>query len=317
METIEVVVARKTAEAERIASFELVRTDGTPLPPYTAGAHIDVHLPGGMVRQYSLCGDAGDASRYRIAVLRDPASRGGSEAVHALREGGTLRISAPRNHFRLVPAPRYVLLAGGIGITPMIAMAQELHSADIPFTLHYCARSPAQAAFQYQLAQAPYSGNVQLHFDDGVTEQRLALERVLREAGPDCHVYVCGPGGFIGFVEAGATAAGIPAAQVHREYFNAAPVDTSGDSGFELALARSGRRLRVPAGQSVLQVLHAAGVDIPVSCEQGVCGTCVTRVLEGVPEHRDMFFTDQERAANDQFTPCCSRSKSPLLVLDL
>ncbi|MES2260897.1 MAG: PDR/VanB family oxidoreductase [Pseudomonadota bacterium] len=318
METIDVVVVNKTVEAERVAAFELARADRAALPPFTAGAHIDVHLPGQLVRQYSLCGSTQDLSRYTIAVLREPGSRGGSEAIHAaVREGDVLRIGAPRNHFPLQPAPYYVLLAGGIGITPMICMADELARQGARFELHYCSRSPQLAAFRGRLAAAPYAGHVHCHYDDGAPQQRLDLARVFGDAGMDSHVYVCGPGGFINHVEGGAALAGLAAQQVHREYFSAAPLDTTGDKAFEITLARSGRRLPVPAGRSVLEVLLAHGVDIPVSCEQGVCGTCVTRVLEGIPHHRDMYFTDQEHASNQQFTPCCSRSKTPSLVLDL
>lgn len=303
-------------EAERVVSLQLARTDGSPLPSYEAGAHIDVHLPGDLIRQYSLCGERADNTRYLIAVLLEPDSRGGSAAIHALREGETLHIGAPRNHFALGSAQHYVLLAGGIGITPIIAMAEHLSQKGESFELHYCARSPAQAAFVTRLTEGRLARHVRLYFDEAGPEQRLDLKAVLSKSGKESHVYVCGPSGFIDHVETIAVNAGLPAHQVHREYFKSVEVDTTSDKAFSISLLRSARQFVVPADRTVLQVLHEHGVRIPASCEQGVCGTCVTRVLSGIPDHRDMYFTDQERSSG-QFTPCCSRAKSSLLVLDL
>ncbi|WP_295536728.1 PDR/VanB family oxidoreductase [uncultured Pseudacidovorax sp.] len=318
MTTLQVRVQRKSEAAEGIVSLELVSADGGPLPGFGAGSHIDVHLPNGLVRQYSLCNSAAERHRYRIAVLREPTSRGGSAAVHDLvKEGDVLTISAPRNHFALHDAPRSLLLAGGIGVTPILCMAQRLATWGADFEMHYCTRSPARTAFREEIAASGFADKVHLHHDDGPEAQKLRLAELLKTPEPGTQIYVCGPGGFIDHVVNTAKANGWPAQQVHLEYFAAAAQDTSGDQPFEVKLTSSGQTYRIPKEQTIVQALRDQGVEIMVSCEQGVCGTCLTRVLEGVPDHRDCYLTDDERAANDQFTPCCSRSKTPLLVLDL
>lgn len=313
-----VTVVKKTLEADRIYSFELAAADGWPLPGFSAGAHIDVHVREGVIRQYSLCGDPADPSLYQIAVLRDAASRGGSIAMHdELREGDCVTISAPRNHFPLVPATRTLLLAGGIGVTPMLCMAEELAANGADFALHYCARSPQRAAFRERLAGQRFAGRAHFHYDEEAAGRRLDMAALLANPGAGQHLYVCGPAGFIDHVLATARDCGWPDAQLHREYFAAQAIDTSHDGGFEVRIASSGVVLEVPADVSVASVLARHGISIAMSCEQGVCGTCVTGILDGVPEHRDLCLSDEERARNDQFTPCCSRSKSRLLVLDL
>ncbi|HEX2545944.1 MAG TPA: PDR/VanB family oxidoreductase [Ramlibacter sp.] len=318
MPQMEVKVLRKKQEALDIASFELVKPDGSALPGFGAGSHIDVQVPGGITRQYSLCNDAAEQHRYRIAVLRDPGSRGGSTAMHdAVQEGDTLLISEPRNHFPLVHAQRTLLLAGGIGVTPLLCMAQRLQAIGGDFTLHYCTRSAERTAFRDEIAASPYASRVQFHFDDGDAAQKLQLEQEIAQPTPGTHIYVCGPTGFIDWVVKTADRLGWPKDQVHLEYFGAAPQDTSGDGSFQVKLASSGATYDVPADQTVVQALAAHGVEILVSCEQGVCGTCITRVLQGECDHRDLYFTDEEKAKHDQFTPCCSRAKSPVLVLDL
>jgi vanillate monooxygenase ferredoxin subunit len=318
MESLVVTVVRKTLEAQGIAAFELARADGAPLPAFSAGSHIDVQVPGGLTRQYSLCNDSLEQHRYRIAVLRDAASRGGSVAMHdAVQEGDTLHISAPRNHFPLHHGERSLLLAGGIGVTPLLCMAQRLASIGADFELHYCTRSPERTAFRHEIAASPFAGRVHFHFDDGPPAQKLQLDPLLATPGPGTHLYVCGPAGFIAHVTDFAKTRGWPTEQVHLEYFAAAPQDHSADGPFEVKIASSGRSYPVAAGQSVVQALREHGIEIMTSCEQGVCGTCITRVLDGVPDHRDLYFTDEEKAMNDQFTPCCSRAASPTLVLDL
>ena len=318
MSTIEVKVANRTCEADGICSYELVRTDGQALPPFEAGAHIDVHLAGNLVRQYSLCNAPGETHRYLIGVLRDTDSRGGSQAMHDHVDlGSVLQISEPKNHFPLVEAKRTLLLAGGIGVTPILAMAETLAAKGAAFEMHYCARSPEKAAFKERLAGCGFAAQVQFHYDSGEAAQKLDLPALLARPEAGTHVYVCGPQGFIDYVLGTAKAQGWPPAQLHVEYFSAAAVDTSGDQAFDVRLASSGQTFTVPAGKTVIKVLEEQGVVIPYSCEEGVCGTCLTRVLEGVPDHRDMYLTEEEQAANDQFTPCCSRSKSPVLVLDL
>jgi vanillate monooxygenase ferredoxin subunit len=316
--TLRVRVASKAAEAQDIASFELVAADGTALPAFTAGAHVDVHLPDGMVRQYSLCNDPRETHRYRIAVLRETASRGGSLAMHALKEGDTLAISAPRNHFPLAAdATEHLLLAGGIGITPIVCMAEQLAAAGTPFELHYATRSPSRTAFAAHLRDAAYAEHVHFHHDDGPAPQRLDLAAVVAQPRPGRHLHVCGPAGLIDATLRAARAAGWPADTLHREYF-AAPAAAPAEQGaFEVQIASTGAVIRVAPDQSVVAALAAAGIERPLSCEQGVCGTCLTGVLDGKPDHRDVYLTDEEHARGDCFTPCCSRALSPRLVLDL
>ncbi|MFA7822974.1 PDR/VanB family oxidoreductase [Aeromonas dhakensis] len=315
---IEVIIRAMRLEAEGILGLELVAADGAPLPPFEAGAHIDLHLPNGLIRQYSLCNNPAERHRYRIAVLRDAASRGGSQAVHALlRIGQRLNISEPRNLFALdEQAPRSLLLAGGIGITPLLSMAWRLHALGADFALHQCVRSGKLAAFAERLASAPFAARAHLHRDDGGAEQKLDLPALLAAEPAGSQLYVCGPNGFMEYVLDTARAQGWAEERLHREYF-AAPEAESGGGAFTLRIASSGLELQVPEDRTALEVLEDAGFDIPVSCGQGICGTCVTRVLDGQPEHRDLFFSDEEKARNDQFTPCCSRSRSACLVLDL
>lgn len=312
-------IARKTFETPQIACLELRAPGGDSLPAFSAGAHVDVHTPDGPVRQYSLCNDPAETHRYVIAVLRDPVSRGGSIALcDRTQEGQLLQISAPRNHFPLQEStPHSLLLAGGIGITPLLCMAERLAARGASFELHYAVRSRSSAAFLDRIAAAPWAGRASLHCDDGPPDQRLDLPACLAQAGEGTHLYVCGPTGFMNAVLGAARAAGWPEDRLHSEYFAAEPAPTGTNRRFELQLVRSGRVLAVPADRSAAEVLIEAGVDIELSCEQGVCGACLTRVVDGVPEHRDMLLTPAERAANDQFTPCCSRAVSPRLVVDL
>lgn len=313
---IDVIVARKQTEADGISSFELAREDGQPLPPFSAGAHIDVHLGAGRVRQYSLCNPVGEHLRYQIAVLREPASRGGSQYLHEqLNEGDRLSIGEPRNLFALDPAATHSLLfAGGIGITPILCMAERLSHAGKSFELYYSVRSRDRAAFFERLQASPFATQVHLCCDDA---EPLDARSVLANPDPGTHLYVCGPGGYMGYVLDSARAQGWPEARLHREYFSAAPEHQAPGNAFEIEIASSGDVLRVESDQSVIDVLYDAGIEVPVSCEQGVCGTCVTRVLDGLPDHRDSFLTETQRAAGDLFTPCCSRAKSPRLILDL
>ncbi|MCI0914637.1 PDR/VanB family oxidoreductase [Pseudomonas putida] len=315
---IDAVVVSRNNEAQGICSFELAAADGSPLPPFSAGAHIDVHLPDGRVRQYSLCNHPAERHRYLIGVLNDPASRGGSRSLHEqVQAGHRLRISAPRNLFPLAQgARRSVLFAGGIGITPLLCMAEQLACNGDDFELHYCARSSERAAFVERLRAAPFADRLFVHFDEQ-PETALDIAQVLGTAQDDVHLYVCGPGGFMQHVLDTAQQLGWQQANLHREYFAAAPVENSDDGSFSVQLGSTGQVFEVPADQSVVQVLGRHGIEIAVSCEQGICGTCLTRVLQGTPEHRDLFLTEQEQALNDQFTPCCSRAKTPLLVLDL
>lgn len=320
-ELLDVVVRQPALQGQSVAVFELEDAAGRPLPAFSAGAHIDLHLPGGLVRPYSLCSDPADTRRYRLGVLKDPASRGGSVAVHQhlLSEGARLAISAPRNHFPLdATATHSVLVGGGIGITPMLAMAAQLQAQGRSFELHYCVRSRAQAAFLGELAAAPWADRVTVHADDEGEAARLNPQALLRGASAGTHLYVCGPNGFMDWVLAEAEAAGLAAPQRHREYFSA-PTATpqAGDQPVEIVAKRSGKTVTAAADESLLSALQRVGIKVQVSCEQGVCGTCACTVLEGTPDHRDAYLTDEERADNDQVLVCCSRALSPRLVLDL
>ena len=318
MNLLTVKVAETSLAAEEILCLELVRPDGRALPAFTPGAHIDVHLPGGLIRQYSLCNSATETHRYRVAILKDAASRGGSVAAHEqIRPGDLLQISEPRNRFELVPATRTILLAGGIGVTPLYCMAQALSASGADFELHYCTRSRSRTAFHDEIMASAFANKVYFHFDDGEPEQKLDLAALISHPLEDTQVYVCGPTGFIDFVIKFAKDAGWRSESLHLEYFGAEADDTPDGGPFQVKIASTGEVFTINPGEVITQVLESQGVYIPVSCEEGVCGTCLTGVLEGVPDHRDLYLTDEERAKNDQFTPCCSRSKSPILVLDL
>jgi vanillate O-demethylase ferredoxin subunit len=314
-----VTIVGRRLEAQGIVSLTLADPSGAPLPWFEAGAHIDLEVKPGLIRQYSLCRPAATDGVYEIAVLKDPTSRGGSVAAHGLCEGDFVRISEPRNAFPLAEqAPHSVFFAGGIGVTPLLCMAKTLNAKDAPFVLHYCARAADQAAFIDELRNSPFADRVHLHFDDGPAEQRLNLTAVLAGLDRSAHLYVCGPSGFMAWVIETAEGAGWPSAQVHREYFKAeAPAAAPGDGAFTVKLASSGQVIEVAADQSLVAALRAAGVDIPVSCEAGVCGTCLIGVMEGEPDHRDLYLTQAEKAAGDQMLPCCSRAKSDTLVLAL
>ncbi|MDY0745246.1 PDR/VanB family oxidoreductase [Paucibacter sp. R3-3] len=312
-DTLQVVVRRRRQQGENVVVLDLAGVDDAALPPFEAGAHVDVHLPSGLVRQYSLCGDPADRRAYRLGVLRDAASRGGSQAVHeVLGEGVQLAISRPRNHFPLVAGARHsVLVGGGIGITPMIAMAHALAAAGASFELHYCLRSPSSGGFVDELKAAPFADRVSFHFSvgGGRIDPAAVLDRCGREG---TQLYVCGPAGFM---DAVMEAAALPKAQMHRELFGA-EVDTSG-GGFEVVAQASGKTVSVAPGQTIVAALAGIGIRIEVSCQEGVCGTCVCTVLEGECDHRDVYLTEDEREAHDQIMACCSRARSSRLVLDV
>lgn len=317
---LDVILTRKDREADNIFLFEFQRPDGGQLPPFTAGSHIDVQVRPGLIRQYSLCNHPHERHRYQLGVLQTADSRGGSKGMHEeLQVGQNVSISEPRNLFELEPnAKQTLLFAGGIGITPILSMADILNHRGHPFSLFYFARSAASAAFLQRIEEAPYRTRIQCQFDDAIDQARLDVRALLGNPDPGKHLYICGPGGFMDFVLGIAREQNWSAENLHREYFSPpANVDDSDNDRFEIQLSSTGQRFEVGPQQSVADVLLAAGIDVPVSCQQGICGTCVTKVLEGVPDHRDFYLSDREKIANDQFTPCCSRAKSKRLVLDL
>lgn len=302
------------SEAEGVVSLRLVPVDGEPLPEWQAGAHIDLHLPSGLTRQYSLCGDLADREVYRIAVLKEPAGRGGSREVHeAIQPGDLLTISGPRNHFELEPAASYLFIAGGIGITPILAMVRTVAGNGQSWQLVYGGRSAATMAFTTELAELPGGSMTVVPQDEcGL----LDLSTILAAAPAGAAVYCCGPTGLIDAVLS-VCGAVRPDLTVRYERFTPMEIDASGDGAIEVQLARSGKTVLVPPGTSVLKAVREAGVEIESSCEEGTCGTCEVAVLDGVPDHRDSILTETERKANDVMMTCVSRSLSPLLVLDL
>lgn len=314
-------IADRVDDRGSIMRIDLVRDDGGDLPAFTAGAHVEVEIPveGASTpirRHYSLWGDPSDGSRWRLGILDDPASRGGSRALHTVaRPGNRLKVGLPANHFPLADTGPALLVGGGIGITPMLAMAHALHAAGRDFELRYCTRSADRTAFLDLLPGLPFAHRVTLHHDDGAASGPLVPARDLPPAEAGVHLYVCGPTGFMDWIIAAARDAGWPEDRIHREYFGAV-VDTSGRD-FEVTAKRSGVTVTVAEGQSIAAALTEAGVIVTLSCEEGVCGTCLCDVLEGDPDHRDQFLTDAEKAAGDQMLICCSRARSPRLVLDL
>lgn len=306
-------VAAIARAAEEVLVFDLVAADRRPLESFAPGSHIDVYAPNGQMRQYSLCGDAADDSRYVIAVKREDAGRGGSRSMHSsLEVNSAIAIAGPRNFFPLHPeAAHSIFIAGGIGITPIRSMIRALHGEEKSWELHYCARSARHAAFLDEIsARAP--ARVKPYLSEAPL---LDAGELLREIVPEAHVYCCGPEGLMKAVRA--ASAHWPEGRVHFEWFAAPRAEWPENTAFEVALARSGVTLHIPADRTILQVVREHGIDVTSACEEGVCGTCETAVLEGEPEHRDVLLSPQERTAGRSMMICISRSKTRKLVLDL
>ena len=321
-----VKVASVRRETPEIISLDLVSTDGDALPSAPPGSHIDVAVGSACseqgtppLRQYSLCQGPQETDRYRIGVKREADSRGGSRWLHeAVREGDVLHIGRPRDNFAPAKdAGFHLLVAGGIGITPMLSMALHLHAKGARFQLEYFVRSMDHAAFAASLERAPFRDSVR--FNVGVPRERLedaARDLVGARPTPSSHLYVCGPAPFMGVIERVAAGAW-PACAVHREYFGAATGQQAANGAFTVRLARSGKEFQVPAGVPIVEVLESSGVPIETSCRQGACGTCMVNVLEGTPDHRDSFLLPEEQREGRCIITCVSRSLSPTLVLDL
>ncbi|MBR0800359.1 oxidoreductase [Bradyrhizobium jicamae] len=315
---IEVRVKRITYEAECINSYELVPAAGGNLTPFSAGSHIDLHLPNGMIRSYSLLNDPRERHRYVIAVNKDGAGRGGSGFVHDnLKAGDVIAVSEPSNNFALCEdAELSVLIAGGIGITPLLSMIRRLEAQGRRWKLFYAARTRRAAAFLDELqALRPCAGSsMHVDFDDERSGQVFDLAAIINAAPASAHLYCCGPVPMLGAFEA--AAADRPIGHVHVEYFQAREAPATA-GGFEVKLARSNRTIAVEPGQTILDALLAAGIAANHACAEGVCGTCETRLIDGVPDHRDQFLSKDEQAANKTIMICCSGAKSSALVLDL
>ena len=318
--TLQVRLRQIRLEAAGIASYEFVSATDAELPPFDSGAHIDLHLPQGMIRSYSLVNAPSQRGTYLIAVQREADGQGGSAWMHTTpRVGDLFVIGAPQNDFALSEhAALSVFVAGGIGITPIMSMLRRLTALGRPWRLHYAARSPAQAAYVDELralaAQCdPGSGRAEFCFSS-TRSRRLDLAAIAADAPADAHLYCCGPGAMIDAFQS--ACAGRAPAQVHCERFSAsAAADTAG--GFDLLLERSGQRITVQPGKTILETLLDNAVDVSYACSAGVCGTCITPVVDGIPEHRDDYLTADEKAQNRSIMVCCSGSRSPTLVLDL
>lgn len=299
--------------ARGIVGLEIGAADGAALPPWDPGAHIDVHVSDDLIRQYSLTGRP-EEGVYRIAVKLEPESRGGSRAMHGIRAGEELAVSPPKNLFPLESDrdSRFVLFSGGIGITPMLAMAWHLHERGGDFVWHLSARDLDHLAWGRELRSLPFASRIRTHLSGAGT--RLSPRDFATLAARD-EVYVCGPRGYMDFVRAQAGERGVPPGRVHLEHFGA-EIDVVGDP-FEVVALRSGRTITVGAEQTIVAALRDAGIPVETACENGVCGTCITRVVDGRPEHRDMVLTEAEKASNTRITVCCSRSQTPRLSLDL
>lgn len=303
-------------EARDVLMLELRDPKGGTLPAFTAGAHLEVYLPNGLIRHYSLCSDPRERDRYCIGVGLARDSRGGSKFMHeSVRVGGTLNVSAPRNNFPLEPAAQEVVfVAGGIGITPMMAMIHACQAASKPWRLFYCARNRQRTAF-YEDLQSLAPDRCHFHFDDEQRGRLFDVQTALSHVGEHTHLYTCGPGPLMQAVEA--ATAGHPADRVHFEWFTAAAVDSAADKPFTVVLRNSGTRYEVPPGKSILDVLEDNDAGVPYSCREGLCATCRTTVLAGEVDHRDKILSAAEKASNTEMMICVSRAKSDVLELDL
>ncbi len=325
METIELVVAGTCDETPRVRSFVLRRVDGSSLPSFEAGAHVDVTLTGddgqALQRSYSLCGDPDARDSWRLGVLRESAGRGGSIAVHNTWLPGThVRVSAPKNHFPLaassLPAgAQHVLIAGGIGITPLMAMVHALRKSGEEWALHYCARSRDDAAFVGELEHLA-GQRLHLHLDGGNPARGLDVLALISAAPPGSHVYVCGPRGLNEAVIASAASAGWAREHIHHEFFSTAPLAV-GDRAFTVRLQASGRCVAVAADESVLDALLREDLEPLYDCKRGECGLCAVPVVSGEVDHRDYVLSDADRTSGRQMCICVSRVRSGDLILDL
>lgn len=311
---LDVVVAALRPGAAEIRVFDLVPADGQRLPPAAPGAHIDVFLPSGLVRQYSVISSGAELTTYEIAVARDDAGRGGSREMHdALAAGSTLRISAPRNNFPLAEDSAHsIFIAGGIGITAVLPMVRQLAGQGASWELHYSCRARRRAAFLEELSSL--GAGVSLYFGEDGPVARADIGAIVATAPPAAHFYCCGPSRMLSAFTAATSA--LPPENVHFERFG--PAEPAGIAGgFWIELHRSQKNLYVSAGKTILDVLLEAGIEINRSCEMGLCGTCEVAVLNGIPDHRDDFLSPRDRASNQRMMVCCSGSLSERLVLDV
>ncbi|WP_369790001.1 2Fe-2S iron-sulfur cluster-binding protein [Rouxiella sp. WC2420] len=319
LELIPVIVNKLSNNGSGNISLQLIAQNGGYLPTYSAGAHIDLFIPELGARQYSLCTESSDGKYYEVCVKLASLSSGGSHYIHqTLQQGDVITISAPRNHFPLPQAKHYLLFAGGIGITPLLAMAEEIASQDIDFELHYYVSSQQEAAYISRCTAPLLANNLFLHYSDANDSLRRNTPCCLSNPHQDTAIIACGPEGFIQRLQDIMQEFHWQPTQLSFERFTNAKLSHQNDNqSFYIQLNSSGQRFLVGPSQTIAEVLFSAGADIMLSCEQGICGSCITDVIDGIPDHRDCVLTEEEREENTQITVCCSRSKSPLLVLDL
>jgi phthalate 4,5-dioxygenase reductase subunit len=307
-------VTRNDSIAEGIHLLEFRDADGQPLPEFSAGAHITVRVPNGLLRKYSLCNDPAERDRYQIAVKREANGRGGScSLVDDVKAGDVLPVSAPINGFKLPPrAQDFLFIAGGIGITPIMAMIRQVQAENKRFRLFYCVRSPETTAFMAELSALEFAGKVVIHHDQGDPANSLDLQPILAERRNREHLYCCGPRPLMEAVRAMTDHWSSTA--VHFEAFSEAETHKAGDKPFRVRLARSGKVLEVPVTKTILEVLRENGLEVPSSCETGTCGTCRTKMLAGEADHRDLVLAEHERA--DHIMICVSRARGEEITID-
>jgi vanillate O-demethylase ferredoxin subunit len=312
------VVADKAIEAHNMVSFELIDPDGVELPAFSPGSHVDVTIPGGMVRQYSLCNSPSDRHRYRIGVWKDPNGRGGSRALHeTVNVGDTLQVSLPRNRFR-VPrnTRRAVLLARGIGVTPILSIADYLKSQSIPFELHYVFALMSPDSFRGTIEGANFAEDTKYYLEDSEQNQLLNAAALLAEQPEDTHLFICGADWWLDPIVKSATQKGWSKERIHVERFTAKQAAPLLDKVFDVKIASTGAVFKIPGDKTIAGFLEEKGIKIPTSCEQGLCGTCKVKVLEGEADHRDKRLSPEQRTEGF-FLACVSRAKGDMLVLDL
>lgn len=316
---LSVVVNKKSNETDEVASIEFVMQDNSELPEFTAGSHVDVLLSNGIIRQYSLYNSPEERHRYCIGVLRSRDSRGGSVALHdEVEQGDIIQISEPKNFFKLNEnATHNILFAGGIGVTPIMAMAERLSFIGASFEIHYCARTQEKMAFREMLRKKPYFERITMYATEEPAGQQFDISHIIKSRTAGANIYVCGPSGYMDAIISVAHEHGFPAEAIHREFFSAPTQCTKDSSAFTVQITSTGQQFSVCAHQTIAEVLIEHGVEVKLSCEQGICGTCITSVIEGLPDHRDLYMSEEEHAKSNTMMLCCSRALSDKIVLDM